>query len=187
MAGWGLGYGGVRNPDPEERFDGTPFSNFDLPDGISVLTLKIIDTYGMRMNKLLTTITLLCFSAVSFGETYICTSDNGDHTYVWTRTETGFSERLRDNEENRDIGELESFSIINEQGSLLTLVQADYWPVGEYTSDSDNIWVTLAIINKETGDSVVGLTDFLMLFREFSEFSDGPTTLFTRHSCVTVQ
>jgi hypothetical protein len=56
MAGWGLGYGGVRNPDPEGRFDGTPFSNFDLPDGISVLTLKIIDTYGMRMNKLLTTI-----------------------------------------------------------------------------------------------------------------------------------
>jgi hypothetical protein len=65
MAGWGLGYGGVRNPDPEERFDGTPFSNFDLPDGISVLTLKIIDTYGMRMNKLLTTITLLCFSVVT--------------------------------------------------------------------------------------------------------------------------
>ena len=92
--------------------------------------------------------------------------------------------RLRDNEENRDIGDLASFSIINEQGNLLTLVEADYWPVGEYTSDSDNIWVTLAIINKETGDSVVGLTDFLGLFRETS---DGrPTTLFTRHSCVTV-
>ena len=40
------------------------FSNFDLPDGISVLTLKIIDTYGMRMNKLLT-ITLLCFSVAA--------------------------------------------------------------------------------------------------------------------------
>jgi hypothetical protein len=65
MAGWGLGYGGVRNPDPEGRFDGTPFSNFDLPDGMSVLTLKIIDTYGMRMNKLLTTITLLCFSVAA--------------------------------------------------------------------------------------------------------------------------
>ena len=136
--------------------------------------------------KLLTTITLLCFSVAANAETYVCTADNGDHTYVWTRTETGFSERLRDNEENRDIGELSSYSIINEEGSLLTLVQADYWPVGEYTSDSDNIWVTLAIINKETGDSVVGLTDFLGLFREFSEFSDGPTTLFTRHSCVTV-
>ena len=41
------------------------FSNFDLPDGISVLTLKIIDTYGMRMNKLLTIITLLCFSVAA--------------------------------------------------------------------------------------------------------------------------
>ena len=137
------------------------------------------------MNKLLTTITLLCFSVVSFAETYICTSDNGDHTYVWTRTENVFSMRLRDNEENRDIGDLASFSIINEQGNLLTLVEADYWPVGEYTSDSDNIWVTLAIINKETGDSVVGLTDFLGLFLE--TLDGRPTTLFTRHSCVTVQ
>ena len=136
------------------------------------------------MNKLLTTITLLCFSVVSFAETYICTSDNGDHTYVWTRTENVFSMRLRDNEENRDIGDLASFSIINEQGNLLTLVEADYWPVGEYTSDSDNIWVTLAIINKETGDSVVGLTDFLGLFLE--TLDGRPTTLFTRHSCVTV-
>ena len=41
------------------------FSNFDLPDGISVLTLKLIDTYGMRMNKLLTIITLLCFSVAA--------------------------------------------------------------------------------------------------------------------------
>ena len=65
-------------------------------------------------------------------------------------------------------------------------MEADYWPVGKYTSDSDNIWVTLAIINKETGDSVVGLTDFLMLFRQDTEFSD-PNTTFTKHSCVTVQ
>ena len=41
------------------------FSNLNLPDGISVLTLKIIDTYGMRMNKLLTIITLLCFSVAA--------------------------------------------------------------------------------------------------------------------------
>ena len=136
------------------------------------------------MNKLLTTITLLCLPVVSFAETYVCTPENGTSTYVWTRTETGFSMRLRDNEENRDVVELESISIINEQGSLLTLVQADYWPVGEYTSDSDNIWVTLSIINKETGDSVVGLTDFLGLFYE--TLDGRPTTLFTRHSCVTI-
>lgn len=56
--------------------------------------------------KALTTILMLCLPMAAMGEAYICTSDNGDHTYVRTRTETGFSERLRDNEENRDIGEL---------------------------------------------------------------------------------
>tara|TARA_B100001057_G_C22599835_1_gene852327 strand:+ start:400 stop:573 length:174 start_codon:yes stop_codon:yes gene_type:complete len=56
--------------------------------------------------KALTTILMLCLPMAAMGEAYICTSGNGDHTYVRTRTETGFSERLRDNEENRDIGEL---------------------------------------------------------------------------------
>ena len=67
--------------------------------------------------------------------------------------------------------------LINEQGSLLSLVEADYWPVGKYSSKSDNIWVILAIINKETGDAVGGLTDFFMLLREVTEFRNGPTTL----------
>ena len=52
------------------------------------------------MKKLLTTITLLCLPVVSFAETYVCTSDDGDRQNVWTRTETGFLNRLRDNEEN---------------------------------------------------------------------------------------
>ena len=125
---------------------------------------------------------MLCLPMAAMGETYVCTSENGGHTHVWTKTENGFSRRLRDNEENRDIEERADFSIINEQGSLLTLVEADYWPVGKYTSDSDNIWVTLAIINKETGDSIVGLTDFLMQVDYDTE-----TTLFTKYSCVTVQ
>tara|TARA_Y100000114_G_C11711730_1_gene303826 strand:+ start:177 stop:569 length:393 start_codon:yes stop_codon:yes gene_type:complete len=130
---------------------------------------------------------MLCLPMAAMGETFVCTTENGKYTSVYTRTENGFSHRLRNNEDNRDIGELEDFIIINEQGSLLSLVEAEYWPVGKYTSDSDNIWVTLAIINKETGDSIDGLTDFLMLLRPVPEFSNGPTTLFTKSSCVTVQ
>ena len=49
---------------------------------------------------------------------------------------------------------------------MLTLVEADYWPVGEYASDSDNIWVTLTIINKETGVSISGGPDFLQHVRD---------------------
>ncbi len=118
----------------------------------------------------------------AMGETYVCAREDGKYTHVYTRTENGFSRKLRNNEDYTDVEERADFSIINEQGSLLTLVEADYWPVGEYASDSDNISVTLTIINKETGVSISGGPTFLQHVRDYTE-----TTLFVKYSCVTLQ
>ena len=118
----------------------------------------------------------------AMGETYVCAREDGKYTHVYTRTENGFSRKLRNNEDYTDVEERADFSIINEQGSLLTLVEADYWPVGEYASDSDNISVTLTIINKETGVSISGGLTFIQHVRDYTD-----TELFPKYSCVTVQ
>ena len=47
------------------------------------------------MNKLLTTITLLCFSVAANAETYVCTAENYMHTYE--RKDEGFIKEMRIN------------------------------------------------------------------------------------------
>ena len=98
-------------------------------------------------NKLLTTITLLCFSVATNAETYVCTADNYMHTFE--REGERFTNVLRANFDN---------------GSSTTL-DPEYWDI-EMETDSwlflslisiDGLGAALkaTIINKETGQYVM--------------------------------
>ena len=99
------------------------------------------------MNKLLITITLLCFSVAANAETYVCTADNYMQTFE--REGERFTKVLRANYDD---------------GSSITL-DPEYWDIEMETNswlfllyisiDDLDAGLTATIINKETGQYVM--------------------------------
>ena len=91
------------------------------------------------MNKLLTTITLLCFSVAANVETYVCVSANSDDLYTYKREGTQFS---------RDGYGTTYFEINRENDRWLFLSNAQL--------GNDDYFQFIAVaINKETMDYFV--------------------------------
>ena len=111
------------------------------------------------MNKLLTTITLLCFSVAANAETYVCSYDIGTNAVV-TVTQTltrlsngqGFSGKAQSRINNPDRG---APKITEHRSDLFIILSEDY----------DRIWLVRAnpidtilanIINKQNGEYIAG-------------------------------
>ena len=114
--------------------------------------------FGQMAYKLLTTITLLCFSVAANAETYVCVSANSDDLYTFKRECSQF---------NRDGYGTTYFEINGENDRWLFLSNAQL-------VNDDHFQFIVVAINKETMDYYVatptslGITD--------GKFRDGRCT-----------
>ena len=99
------------------------------------------------MNKLLTTIILLCFSVAANAETYVCSSSTDDDLYTFKREGVQF---FREG----GVGTLQFF-INSENDRWLLLSNAQ---IGDWARVGDNAYFQFIVvsINKETLDYYIG-------------------------------
>jgi hypothetical protein len=93
------------------------------------------------MNKLLTTITLLCFSVVSLAETRVCSFDGREGLLTFERTDSGFQQTQSDN------GGVDEFSIYEETETYLVIGR--FIPRADISEES--FFFEAITINKVTG------------------------------------
>ena len=93
------------------------------------------------MNKLLTTITLLCFSVALFAETRVCSFDGREGLFIFERTDSGFQQTQSGN------GGVDEFSIYEETEGYLVLGR--FLPRADISEES--FFFEAITINKVTG------------------------------------